>query len=309
MSRWDLLAAGDIFVDLVMTGFPRWPQPGEEVFAESLAREVGGGCAITAAGAAALGLRAAVIACVGLDEAAWVTRRLIGRGVDASGLCLDEEATTALTVSVSSPEDRAFFSYQGANRGLPGLLADPTTAALLGETRHLHLACALAPAALGELARAARRSSVTVSLDVGWHEDWLRDPAALTALRELDLFFPNRREAGCLTGEEQPEAMLHWLGRAGLRRVALKLGGEGAMLLWEGALLRQAPHPVPSVDTTGAGDAFDAGFLAAWLSGAGPERCLRQAAVCGALSTRALGGLAGLARADEVAAALQGGQP
>jgi sugar/nucleoside kinase (ribokinase family) len=309
LRRWDLLSAGDIFVDLVLTDFPHWPQPGEEVFARRMARELGGGCAITAAGAAALGVRVGLLACVGREERDWVARKLQQRGIDGSCLQIDEDEPTALTVSVSSPEERALFSYDGANRGMPALLDRPATRALLGDARHLHLACGLEPERLAELAAAARAAGATLSLVLGWKEAWLHDPAALRVLRDVDLFMPNQHEAECLTGQREPEAALRWLEQQGLTRVVLKLGGRGAALLWEGEILWQAPHPVEAIDTTGAGDAFDAGFLAGWLQRHAPARCLRQAAICGALSTRALGGLGGLAGSDELAAALEAPAP
>ena len=86
----------------------------------------------------------------------------------------------------------------------------------------------------------------------------------------------------------------------GLPRVALKLGKDGAALLWDGEISMQKPGATESVDTTGAGDCFDAGFLYAWLSGMKPAECLKAGAVCGELSTRELGGIAGFPSKEEL---------
>jgi sugar/nucleoside kinase (ribokinase family) len=129
-------------------------------------------------------------------------------------------------------------------------------------------------------------------MDVGWFEDWLTDPNSLDLLSSSDLFFPNEREAELMTRQSEPEAMLDWMADHRIPRVALKLGSRGAMLLWEGDLYRCPAFRVKPVDTTGAGDCFNAGFIYAWLHGQQPEECLRTATICGALSTRGLGGIA-----------------
>jgi sugar/nucleoside kinase (ribokinase family) len=86
----------------------------------------------------------------------------------------------------------------------------------------------------------------------------------------------------------------------GLRRVALKLGKNGAALLWDGNVSIQKPRTIVSVDTTGAGDCFDAGFLYAWLGGMDPALCLKAGAACGEMSTRAMGGIAGFPSKKEL---------
>ncbi len=88
--------------------------------------------------------------------------------------------------------------------------------------------------------------------------------------------------------------MLRAFERMGLKRVALKLGAEGAGLLWDGEIAFQKPRRIDAVDTTGAGDCFDAGFTYAWLQGMDPKHCLQAGAVCGEMSARAMGGTAAL---------------
>jgi sugar/nucleoside kinase (ribokinase family) len=82
-----------------------------------------------------------------------------------------------------------------------------------------------------------------------------------------------------------------------------RYGAGGAAAHTAGGVVRAAGHPVEVVDTTGAGDSFDAGFLAAWLAGEPPERALALGNACGALSTRALGGITSQATMAEARAA------
>jgi sugar/nucleoside kinase (ribokinase family) len=293
VTSLDVLAAGEIYVDLILSGFPSWPQPGQEAFARELRREAGGGAVITACGLAALGRRAGVFGVTGADERGWLTSRLEEAGVETSGIRVDDAEPTGLTVAVSSPKDRAFFTYAGANRRLPEALLGAAREGSLRRVRHVHLAFAPDWAMAPELFAAIRGNGCTISLDAGWHPGWLSDPRALELLPSIDLFLPSLAEAETMARETAPEKILRRFREAGLRRVALKLGARGAALLWDGAIHSEGPHQATARDTTGAGDAFDAGFLDAWLAGETPEVCLRAANICGALSTEAVGGLAG----------------
>jgi ribokinase len=287
----DAIAAGELFIDLIMSGFDQWPQPGTEAFASSFHRQIGGGAAITACGLARAGSRAAVLGVVGTDTGEWVTGRLKESGVETSLIAFDARETTAFTVVATTPGDRAFLTYPGANRHLPSALAEAAEGRRLSRARHVHLACAPDLRTAPDLFRAIRSNGCTLSLDVGWREEWLGDPRALACLQLVDIFFPNEAEARRMTGGTDPLEILECLARAGARRVALKLSARGAALLWDGEVRSIDAHPAVPVDTTGAGDCFDAGFLHAWLAGELPETCLRTGNICGALSTEAYGGL------------------
>ncbi|MFN0122070.1 MAG: carbohydrate kinase family protein [Blastocatellia bacterium] len=292
-KHWDVISAGDVFIDLVMTGFAGFPAPGEEAQATAMHRDIGGGAAITACGLARLGLRTALVAVVGAADSSWFRERLATCGVETSALELAETEQTALTVSVSTPRDRMFFTYPGANRLLAEMYAHQDFAARLARARHAHMACAPDPDLLVRIVRALRAAGTTLSLDVGWHETWLRDPRARAVLREVDFFMPNEHEAAAMTGQTDPETMLRALAAMGLGNVILKLGANGSAWLRDGAYMHAAPVVVSPVDTTGAGDCFDAGFLYAFLHAAAPLSCLRAGNYCGAQSTLAAGGLAG----------------
>lgn len=288
---FDVIVAGELYVDMIMSGFDFWPRPGTEAFAKEYRREIGGGASITACGLAKLGSRAAVLGVVGFDSGDWIVERLKRQGVDTSRICFDSAEPTGFTVIATAPEDRAFLTYAGANRGFPAALMDAAASRALSSARHVHLGFAPALDAAGSLFDAIWESGCTISLDVGWHLEWLRDPRALAALRKIDLFLPNEVEAQAITGENDPARALQAFHDAGLRRVALKLGARGAALLWEGASWFVPACAAAPLDTTGAGDCFDAGFLHAMLKGEPPEICLAAGNVCGALSTEGYGGV------------------
>jgi len=288
----DVIVIGEFFIDQVLSGFQSLPKLGEESFARKLHREVGGGAAITACGLAKLGVRVAVLGAVGKEDGAFVVNRLTTFGVDSSALEYDAEEPTGLTVSVSTREDRAFFSYYGANRLLTPILRRPATLDFARRARHVHFACApdgeLDISLISGLRQARRR----ISVDVQSHMSWLTRADSLKLLRHCDIFFPNEREAEWMSGEEGTQKILRALKEKGIRGVGLKLGGRGAALLWRRRELLTDPFPVETVDTTGAGDCFDAGLIYAWLHGMNPQTSLELANICGALSTRKAGGIA-----------------
>ena len=288
-----VIVAGEVYTDLILSGFDFWPQPGQEAFAKEFHREAGGGAVNTACGMARLGSRAAVLAVVGHDGDC-LLGQLERNAVDTSLILRDPAEPTAFTVAITTPGERSFLTYPGANRGFPAAIAEAAAANRLAQAAHVHLAFPPDLSTAEELLAAIRANGCTVSLDVGWHERWLRDARVRRILPLLDLFFPNEVEAACITGETDPYAILRWFAAAGLRRVGLKLGARGAALLWDGETWLDAPPHVTPIDTTGAGDCFNAGLLHSWLKGGSPEVSLRAANFCGALSTQAYGGVAGL---------------
>ena len=136
------MVAGDLFVDIILSGFTVWPERGQESVARDYCREIGGGAAITASGLAKLGSHVGVLGVVGSDLGNWMVDRLRAAGIDTSGMSYDLSEPTAITVAVSDAQDRAFFTYPGANRLFPERLMDAANAKLLEHARHVHLACA-----------------------------------------------------------------------------------------------------------------------------------------------------------------------
>jgi sugar/nucleoside kinase (ribokinase family) len=300
-GRLDVLVAGDLFVDLVMGGFASWPPgPGQEVFAERFYKEAGGGACITACGLAKLGVKTGVLGVVGEVDGQWVLDRLRSNRVNTSLIEQSAQEPTAVTVSVSSAIERTFLTYMGANRELPAMLQRCASRGEFAKARHVHLASAPEPAEAANLFLTIAEQGCSLSVDVGWHPEWLSDARSREALHNVDIFLPNEREAALMTDETEPRQILEAFRKMGIKRVALKLGPGGSALLYDGEIMFCGPIPVQAVDTTGAGDCFDAGFLFAWLRGDNPQCSLKAGTVCGALSTRQLGGIAGFPTVEEL---------
>ncbi len=304
----DVLVVGDANPDLVLRGdvVPRFGQA--EQLLDTADLVLAGSAGIVAAGTARLGLRTALVAHVGRDLfGQLVVSALAERGVDVTGLHVEDDVPTGLSVVLSAPADRAILTRLGA---LTRLDPDAVGDDLLARARHVHVASwfllpGLAARGAGLLAR-ARAAGCTTSLDTNW------DPArrwagVREALAVTDVLLPNEAElvalAGALEGGGRAPAGLDAAARrlqtAG-PEVAAKAGAAGAVG-WDGAGRHAAPGvSVDVVDTTGAGDCFDAGFIAARLDGRPFAECLRWAAVCGSLSTRAAGGTQAQATRAEV---------
>lgn len=293
MKRWDAVVVGEIYADHIFSGFKHWPAPGEEVHAKHYLRELGGGAINTACGLARLQRRVRLIGLIGEADRHWFETRLKSFDLSADGL-RSSPFDTGVTVSVSTSEDRSFYTYLGANRRLLELLDDATVRAELIAARHVHFAMPLAADLAKRLFPLLHKAGCTTSLDVGFSPDWLRDPANRWTCRAVDYFFPNQTEAKLLSGDESAEAFRDWASSMDIRHGVIKLGAAGAAAVVRGELLRVLPPRVDAVDTTGAGDAFDAGFIDGVLNGESTEDCLRRACICGALCTTRIGALEGL---------------
>ncbi len=292
MKKHDVAVVGEIYTDHIFTGFERWPQPGEEVYAPRYAREVGGGAAITACALAKLGRTVNLVGIIGLGDANWMTDRLKAFGVSDDGL-VKKNGSSGVTVSVSIREERSFFSHIGVNKDLPVMLGSEMMLATLSQARHVHFALPLESQIALRLLPVLRDSGCTTSLDVGFHPEWLQAAPNLETCRGADYFFPNEKEAALICGGEDLD-YLTLAQQKGFSRPVIKRGRSGAAMLANGIRYEAPAPPVAVIDTTGAGDVFDAGFIDAHLDAASPRECLLRACACGALSTRAAGALSAL---------------
>jgi len=280
-KRWDVVTVGEIYIDHVFSGFQNWPLPGEEIFTRNYLRELGGGAAITACSLGRLNRKTAVCGVVGEVEELWIKRRLEDFHVETEGV-RRVHGSSGVTVSVSVLSERSFYSYAGSNELLGEYLASRDLTQQLQHAAHVHFAVPLERRYAQAVLPALKDAGCTVSLDVGWQPEWYRKPENLQ------------------TGKERPEEVLLGLEQLGFSHVVVKLGADGAAIRTGGRML-QVPSPdIKVVDTTGAGDAFDAGLIDAVLAGADAEEMLRRAAACGALSTRAAGSLNGLPTRQEL---------
>jgi len=304
----DLLVLGDVNPDLVLADAAMDVAFGQaETLVDDAELTIGGSGAIMACGAARLGLRTALVGLVGPDQfGEFMLRAVAERGVDVSGVAVDPEVRTGLTVVLARPGDRAILTFPGAIALMTGARVD---AGLVARARHVHvssyfLQTGLAPG-LAEVLRTAREGGATTSVDPNWDpaEQW--DGGLRELLPLIDILLPNAVEACRIAGVGDASAAAAALAAAG-PVVAVKLGPEGAVAAPAGGgeLVRAAPPQrlVDAVDAVGAGDAFDAGLICAVLDGRPLGDALAFACACGTLSLRAAGGTAAQATLAEARA-------
>ena len=297
-KTWDVAVAGEVYADHIFSGFDRWPLPGEEHFTDHYVREAGGGATITACGLARLRRNTAIFAVMG-EQDYWIRRRLSDFGVHLENL-RQVATATAVTVSISTREDRSFLTWPGANRDLASYLQEPETQHRLAQARHVHLALPLSRDLAIELIPRLHSAGCTISLDTGHHPEWLQNKANWLTCGEVDFFLPNELEAQIITASGDSHQLLHDVVKKGIGNLVIKLGSRGATAMLDGEIYNAQARPANVVDTTGAGDAFDAGLIDALLDHASPSEMLDRACLCGSLSTRQAGALTALPNREEL---------
>jgi sugar/nucleoside kinase (ribokinase family) len=290
MKPYDILVAGEINPDLVLTGdvTPAFGQA--EKLVDSASFSIGSSSAIFACGAARLGLKVGFIGVCGDDLFGhFMLDEMTRRQVDVAPVIVDASVATGMSVILSTASDRAILTNVGS---MDRLRADQVTDELLARSRHIHVASyflqtALQPGLL-DLFRRAHALGLSTSLDPNW------DPSGRwngfdELLQFVDVFLPNENEALAMTGSVNEQQALTRLAQK-CSRVAIKLGPRGAIAGQNAETASCPALKVNVVDTTGAGDSFDGGFLYGFLHDWSLERALKLGAACGSLSTRKAGG-------------------
>lgn len=319
MTDFDLVVVGDCNADLLISGGDVVPAFGQqERLVDEANLTIGGSGGICAAGAARLGLRVAMAGVLGDDIfGRFMRESLRSRGVDMSAVRTDSRIPTGLSIHLIRDDDRAIITNPGT---IPELRSQDIDADLLASARHVHVSSYFLQSGLWkglpDLLRGARDAGAAVSLDSNWDPAETWDQGLSDIYGHLDVLLPNDAEVvklarahAAATGhaavaEGSVADAARMLTQAG-PAVVVKLGTEGALAAFpDGQLLRVPAVPdVTPVDTVGAGDSFDAGYLAARLWGWDTRQALALGAACGALSTRRAGGAAAQATREEAIAA------
>ena len=292
MSTTDLTCAGESFEDLIFAGLDRLPRLGEELRTKSFMRTFGGGATITAVAAARLGVSTRIVSALADGACA----RLRAEGVQVTNLRKRDELH-AITAALSTPKDRAFATFDGVNT----ILGPRINAALAkAQARVVHAAmCPRDIPPLVDALRLLRARGVLVSLDFGYDLNLAKDKNLPLLIGAADFLLVNEDEAK-LYSKRKSLAQAESFWRQHARNTVIKLGEKGSRWVSSRAVVEEPAPRVRPIDTTGAGDAFNAGFLAGWLSGLTPRRALRLGNTVGARSTQAVGGLDGLPRLEEL---------
>jgi sugar/nucleoside kinase (ribokinase family) len=297
MPRHDVITFGDLCVDLLVSGGDIVPRFGQaEQLVDNYGLEMGGSCAIFACQAAKLGLRTAILGRVGDDAFGHlITHQLQSCGVQISAVRVEPTLKTGLSVHLSSGDDRSILTYVGS---IAALTPDHVTADLLASARHLHYGSFFLhtglQAAAPRIMAFARRLGLSTSLDTNWDPAERWNSTLLGVLPLTDVFMPNERELFAISRCDTLEDAAEWVRDQGVPVLAVKRGAAGARVYGDDGVhdcLSESAEP--GGDSVGAGDGFDAGFLAGWLRGLPARQCLQIACLCGRGVAGSIGGLRG----------------
>ena len=291
MATFDVSVIGELNLDLILYGLPTTLVLEREHLAKDLSITLGSSSAIFAHNFALLGNKVGFNACIGDDPFGEIcVQRLSAGGVDTSHVRKLKGKTTGLTVILPQRKERFILTY-------PGTMYDMTSKELdmvhLLNAKHLHLSSYFLQKGMRphliDIFRKAKESGLTTSLDTNDDPEdrWSGDIQLL--LRYVDVLLPNEREACKL-------AQVNDVGKAAetlsskVRILVIKRGSQGAMARVGKDKFNAFAPVVDTVDSVGAGDTFDAGFLHQFIRGAKIEDCLKYANIAGALSVTRAGG-------------------
>ncbi|MBQ7840447.1 MAG: carbohydrate kinase family protein [Lachnospiraceae bacterium] len=300
-KKWDVYVYGDVNIDLVIPDVEKFPEPGQEDEVDVMETLVGGGAALFTLGIGKLGLRPVFQGAVGNDcYGRLILEEFEKRNVDTGLLKVRDDLKTGISISFTGQKDRSFLTMRGTNAEID---ISRVMTEEVKRARHIHVTGYAGSvnhdAYLAFLKRIKEETDVTVSFDVGWDftGEWKKEIYELFPY--IDVLFMNETEAVHYSRKET--AMLAGADFAkNCRVVALKLGAKGSVAFYDGRIYRKDRYQVTAVDTTGAGDSFNAGFIYGYLSGKSMEECLSCGNACGALSVTKLGGNTGFPNRKEL---------
>ncbi|MCW5964553.1 MAG: carbohydrate kinase family protein [Bryobacterales bacterium] len=303
MAVTGVLCSGSIVMDVLVRseGDAPW---GTTTFVDTLEFHVGGNGANTALALAAMETPVRLAGCLGDDEQSrFVLRRLHDAGVDTRAVTQLEAPTASTVVMVNSAGQRKFLHRLGASARA---FAEPLifTSQLMEGMTHYHLASLFVLPHMREqgpeMLRRARAAGCSTSLDTNWDPNGLWMKTVAPCLPYLDFVFMNEDEARMITGLAEPEPAARVLLGEGVRTAVMKLGGRGCAIYTADEEIVSPAFPVEVRDTTGAGDSFVGGFLAARARGANLTQAARFANAVAAHSVQHIGAVAGIPAYQEI---------
>ena len=292
MPRFDVTIAGELNLDLILYGLPEQLAPERELLADRMMLTLGSSSAIVAHNLSALGSRVGFQSRIGDDPLGSIAlERLQLGGVDVSNvLRVPGSTTTGLTVILHHQQWRNILTYSGT---ITELSWDDLDLNSLADSRHFHLSSYYLQRSLRpkvcELFQFLKSKGLTISLDTNDDPDDTWGGGLGDALRYVDVFLPNEREACKAAGTEDLDEAVRKLSTIA-PLVVVKLGKKGAIAQRGAQRFTSSSREIVPIDTVGAGDSFDAGFLYEYVRGSDLPKCLASGNRSGALSTTRPGG-------------------
>ncbi len=298
MKKWDVYVTGDINVDLLVQGLDKLPLPGQEINVNNIELCVGGGAALFTLGLAKLGVNTVFDGVLGNDlYGRFILEELKSKSVDTSLIKQSQQNRTGISIALTNEKDRSFITYIGSNAEVElnidhniSLAKHTHLTGYRGGSNHESYIAAL---------KKIKNCNMTVSFDVGWDDTGEWYEGIYEIISYVDVFFINEVEAvnysKCAVVEEAMKKFSSYCNN-----IVIKLGSKGSIAYKNGEIETAEAYKVKAVDTTGAGDSFNAGYIYGFLKGENLKKCLMYGNACGALSVTEFGGNTGFPYEDEL---------
>ena len=293
MKEFDIIALGELNVDLILNQIEGEPEVGKEKFAKQMTLTLGSSTAIFAANAAALGAKVAFCGMIGDDSFGdLVESSLKAKGVDTQFLIRQNKYATGATICMSYDEDRANLTYQGA---MDYMSLDDIDPEVFKQAKHIHISSIFMQSGvkrdLKKILELCKQNGVTTSLDSQWDpaEQW--DINLQEILPLVTVFMPNETELKFLTRSANLDEAIEKI-RPFVNAAVIKCGSKGSILMRKGEPDRKQEALLNKnvVDCIGAGDSFNSGFITRLAAGDPLDRCQEYGNMTGAVNTTAAGG-------------------
>lgn len=291
-NTFDVLVVGELNVDIILNEITSFPEIGKEILSDRMTLTMGSSSAIFASNLSTLGTKVAFVGDLGKDNFGdHMINSLQAKGVDTSLIRRLSDVNTGATIVLNFGEDRAMVTYQGA---MKNMTVSDVPESGIKNAKHLHMSSVFLQSGmvskLPQLFKKAKELGLTTSIDPQWDPSEKWDLNIKELLPFVDVFMPNIAELKGLTGKDDMNTALSSLdGIANI--VVVKHGNQGAYLWNKGEVNHQAPFlNTKVIDSIGAGDSFDAGFIHYFLKGKSHRECLEFGALTGAINTTRAGG-------------------
>lgn len=301
--KFDVMSLGIFVADALAKPIKRIPEWRQLELVDHVELHTGGCASNTATGLARLGIKTGVEGKIGTDGFGdFIWKHLDMEGIDTTGLVRDDKTNTSFTFVMIAPDgERAFFHYVGANGAFS---FDDVNFDLIEDSRILHVGGSFVMPSIdgkptAELLKKAKDMGIITSLDTVWNGAIDAYATLEPCLEYLDFFLPSIDEAKLIAEHESPHDIAQFFLDRGVGTVGLKMGAEGSYLANRDMAVHVPAFKVDVVDTSGAGDAWVAGFLAGICKGMDIEQAAILGSAMGALCCTAIGTTAGLRNMDE----------
>ncbi len=296
-----IVVFGDANLDIFITGKREVPAAGTEEYVKEMPYAVGGGAALVVMGLGKLECNAAYCGTLSGDMMGrMIASAMNDLGIDTSTATIDDSVQSGISLSFTDEKDRSFISYAGS---IAKNDVDMLRKLDYSDIGHVHITGYNAKdhdKYVNILKFIKSKTGVTTSYDVAFDETGLWDPTLTELMPYVDVFFMNEVEAAGYSGGKEPEEAAEYFGNYG-NTIVIKAGKQGSFLKAKGKeLICEKVTPVKAVDTTGAGDSFNAGFLWAFTNGLDDRTALRCGNFCGGRCVTAKGGNTAFPRLKEL---------